>query len=73
MTKEQFKAKAKEVIDNEKFRFDENSENLFNYKNIRQMHVAQVAQVDDWGDLDSAMPFMNFIDKLYEQIKGELK
>lgn len=67
MTKEEFKAKAKKVIDNEQFGRDGE---LFDYKEINQM---KVAQVDEWGDLDSTMPFMNFIDELYEQIKGDLK
>lgn len=67
MTKEEFKAKAKEIIDNEQFGCDSV---LFDYAEIDQM---KVAQVDNWGDLDSSMPFMNFIDELYEQIKGDLK
>ena len=67
MTKEQFKAKAKQVIDSEQFGC---GEVLFDYRKLEQM---KVAQVDDWGDLDSTMPFMNFVDKLYEQIKGDLK
>ena len=67
MTKEQFKAKAKEIIDNEQFSCDGV---LFDYEEVEQM---KVAQVDEWGDLDSAMPFMDFIDELYEQIKGDLK
>ena len=67
MTKEEFRAKAKEVIDNERFgRFVK----LFNYTDIEQI---KVAQVDDFDDLDSAMPFMEFLDELYEQIKGDLK
>ena len=67
MTKEQFRAKAKEIIDNEPFG---TLGVLFDYAEIDQM---KVAQVDDWGDLDNSMPFMNFIDELYEQIKGDLK
>ncbi len=67
MTKEEFKAKAKKVIDNEQFGCNGV---LFDYKEINQM---KVAQVDEWGDLDSTMPFMDFIDELYEQIKGDLK
>jgi hypothetical protein len=67
MTKEQFKAKAKEVINKEQFGGDVL---LFDYKEINEM---KVAQVDEWGDLISHMPFMDFIDNLYEQIKGELK
>lgn len=67
MTKEQFRAKAKEIIDNEPFG---DLGVLFNYEEINQM---KVAQADDWGDLDNSMPFMDFIDELYEQIKGDLK
>lgn len=67
MTKEQFKAKAKEIVDNEPFG---RGGVLFDYKEINQM---KVAQVDKWSDLDSTMPFMDFIDELYEQIKGDLK
>ena len=67
MTKEEFKAKAKKVIDEEKFG---SLGVLFDYKEIDEMKVAQVT----WGDfLDSTMPFMDFIDKLYEEIKGDLK
>ena len=67
MTKEEFKVKARKIIDNEQFGCDEA---LFDYKEIEQM---KVTQVDDWGDIDNAMPFMDFIDELYEQIKGDLK
>lgn len=67
MTKEEFKAKAKETIDNERFAY---SIHLFNYTDIEQM---KVAQVDDFGDFDSTMPFMDYIEDLYEQIKGDLK
>jgi hypothetical protein len=66
MTKEQFKAKAKKVIDNELFCY---GELLFDYGEIDQM---KVAQVDDWDDIENSMPFMDFIDELYEQIKGDL-
>lgn len=67
MTKEEFQAKAKKVIDAEGFDCDGM---LFDYNEITQM---KVAQVDDWGDLDDSMPFMDFIDELYEQIKRDLK
>lgn len=67
MTKEEFQAKAKKVIDAEGFGCDGM---LFDYNEITQM---KVAQVDDWGDLDDSMPFMDFIDELYEQIKRDLK
>lgn len=67
MTKEEFKAKAKKIIDEEKFGCDEV---LFDYKEIEQM---KVAQIEVWGDLVSEMSFMDFIDELYEQIKGDLK
>ena len=67
MTKEEFKARAKKIIDEEKFGCDGV---LFNYKEIEQM---KIAQVDDCYYLDSTMPFMDFIDELYEQIKGDLK
>lgn len=67
MTKEQFRAKAKEIVDNEQFGC---YGVLFNYEEINQM---KVAQVDDYEDIRNAMPFMDFIDELYEQIKGELK
>lgn len=67
MTKEEFKAKAKKIIDEEKIGCDEV---LFDYKEIEQM---KVAQIEVWGDLVSEMSFMDFIDELYEQIKGDLK
>ena len=67
MTKEEFKAKAKEIIDNEQFgRYGA----LFNYAEIGQM---KVAQVDEWENAENTMPFMIFIEELYEQIKGDLK
>ena len=68
MTKEEFKAKAKEIVDNEPFYC--NKFKLFNYDNINEMCVAQV---DDVNDAVASYPLMDFIDELYEQIKGDLK
>lgn len=67
MTKEEFKAKAKEIIDNVQFGSDGA---LFDYEDISQI---KVAQADEWDELERDMLFMNFIDELYEQIKGDLK
>ena len=67
MTREQFQAKAKKVIDSEMFGFDEA---LFDYEELGQMRVAQF---DNWGDPENSMPFIDFINELYEQIKRDLK
>lgn len=67
MTKEQFKAKAKEIVDNEPFygiKFK-----LFDYDNINEICVAQV---DDTNNAVASYPLMDFIDEFYEQIKGNL-
>jgi len=66
MTKKQFKAKAKEIVDNESF-YDGK---LFDYDNINEMCVAQV---DDINNAVASYPLMEFLDSLYEQIKGDLK
>lgn len=66
MTKEQFRVKAKKIIEEQFGCYGA----LFDYGEINQM---QVAQVDDWDDLVNAMPFVDFIDELYEKIKGDLK
>ena len=67
MTKEQFKAKAKEIIDNEPFG---TLGVLFYYDNINEICVAQV---DDRNNAVASYPLMDFLDELYEQIKGDLK
>ncbi len=67
MTKEEFKAKAKYVLDNEMFL---ENENLFNYEDLNSI---KVAQIDSERYIEALMPFMNYIDKLYEHIKGDLK
>lgn len=67
MTNEEFRAKAKYVLDNEMFL---ENENLFNYEDLNSI---KVAQIDSNSFIEATMPFMNFIDKLYEYIKGDLK
>jgi len=68
MTKEQFKAKAKEVIDNEPFG---DLGVLFMYEMFEEMRVAHIP--DGLGSAEADMPLEDFLDELYEQIKGELK
>ena len=67
MTKEQFKAKAKEIIDNEPFYGDLK---LFDYVDIDTVRVAQIYDEDQ---AKASYPLMDFLDSLYEQIKGDLK
>lgn len=67
MTNEEFRAKAKDVLDNEMFL---ENENLFNYEDLNSI---KVAQIDSERYIEALMPFMNYIDKLYEYIKGDLK
>ncbi len=65
MTKEEFKAKAKEIIDNEPFY---GTLKLFNYDNIDEICVAQT---DDVNNAVASYPLMDFLDELYEQIEIE--
>ena len=66
MTKEEFKTKAKEIVNNEPFL----NIKLFDYDNIDEICVAQV---DDRNNASASYPLMDFLDELYEQIKGDLK
>ena len=66
MTKEEFKTKAKEIVHNEPFL----NIKLFDYDNIDEICVAQV---DDRNNASASYPLMDFLDELYEQIKGDLK
>lgn len=66
MTKEQFKAKAKEIVDNEPFC----DSKLFDYDDIDEICVAQV---DILNNSNASYPLMDFLDELYEQIKGDMK
>lgn len=66
MTKEKFKAKAKEIIDNEPFC----DLKLFNYDDIDEICVAQI---DDINTAIASYPLMDFVDELYEQIREDLK
>lgn len=68
MTKEQFKAKAKEIVDNESFG---NLGALFMYEMFEEMRVAHIPDSLDSAEAD--MPLEDFLDELYEQIKGDLK
>lgn len=68
MTKEQFKAKAKEIIDNEPFA---NKGKLFEYESFIEMRVAFIP--DGLGSAKADMPLEEFLDKIYEQIKESLK
>ena len=66
MTREEFKAKAKEIIDYEPFY----NSKLFDYDDIDAMRVAQIYDEDR---AKASYPLMDFLDVLYNQIKGELK
>lgn len=66
MTREEFKAKAKEVVDNEPFG---DSEVLFDYESFVEMRVAYIPD-DELGSADADMPLDEFLDKLYEKIKN---
>ena len=66
MTREEFKAKAKKIIDNEQFG---SFGALFNYESFEEMKVAQIT--DDLDFTESTMPLDDFLDELYEQIKQE--
>ena len=68
MTKEEFKAKAKAVIDNETFGM---LGVLFDYESFDEMKVAHIP--NDLCSAEADMPLDDFLDKLYEQIKGGLK
>lgn len=66
MTREEFKAKAKEIIDYEPFY----NIKLFDYDDIDAMRVAQIYGEDQ---AKASYPLMDFLDILYNQIKGDLK
>lgn len=68
MTKEEFKAKAKEIVDNETFG---TLGKLFEYESFEKMRVAYIPDSLDSAEAD--MPLEEFLDSLYEQIKGDLK
>lgn len=68
MTKEEFRAKAKEIVDNEPF---SNLGKLFEYESFEKMRVAYIPDGLDSAEAD--MPLEDFLDNLYEQIKGDLK
>lgn len=68
MTKEEFKAKAKEIVDNEQFA---NLGKLFEYESFIEMRVAFIP--DGLGSEEADMPLEDFLDEFYEQIKGDLK
>lgn len=68
MTREDFKAKAKEVVDNEPFG---DLGVLFDYESFAEMRVAFIP--DGLGSADADMPLDEFLDKLYEKIKGDLQ
>jgi hypothetical protein len=53
MTNEEFRAKAKYVLDNEMFL---ENENLFNYEDLNSI---KVAQIDSDRYIEALMPFMN--------------
>lgn len=67
MTKENFKTNAKEVIDNEQFGL---LGNLFSYNDYGDIRVAHIS--DDFS-VESDMALDDFLDKLYEKIKENLK
>lgn len=66
MTREEFKTKAKAVIDNKTFDGDK----FFYYDNMNEIRVAKLDEI--YHSLES-YPLMDFLDELYEQIKGNLK
>lgn len=68
MTREEFKGKAKAVINNEPFG---NLGVLFDYESFDEMRVAYIPDSLDSAEAD--MPLGDFLDKLYEQIKGDLE
>ena len=63
MTKEEFKAKAKEVVDSVPFA---NLGKLFEYESFVEMKVAYIPDGLDSAEAD--MPLEDFLDSLYEQI-----
>ena len=65
MTREEFKTKAKAVIDNKTFCGDK----FFYYDNMDEMRVAQVTDINVSV---TSYPLMDFLEELYEQIKGNL-
>lgn len=67
MTKEEFKIKAKEIVDNEYFLGGK----FFEYESFEEMRVAYIP--DGLGSSEADMPLEDFLDSLYEQIEGDLK
>ncbi len=68
ITKEKFIAKARTIIDTAPYG---DLGVLFDYDSFEEMKVAQVPY--DTSTVKSDMPLDVFLDKLYEQIKGDLK
>lgn len=68
MTREEFREKARNLIDNYQFF---NLGNLFKYDNFEEeMKVAYIPGAMDSNQSD--MPLVELLDDLYEQIKGDL-
>ena len=68
ITKEEFIEKAEEIVDNEPFGI---WGKLFEYEDFEEMKVAYVP--DGLGSSEADMPLEDFLDKLYDQIKENLK
>ena len=66
MTREEFKAEAKKVIDTERFG---SLGALFEYESFEEMKVAHIP--NDLCSAESDMPLDDFLDKLYERIKQD--
>ena len=68
MTREEFREKARNLVDTYPF----GPFVLFNYDDFEEeMRVALVPQYTDSSEAD--MPLVEFLDDLYEEIKGDLK
>ena len=68
MTKEEFKAKAKEIVDHE--RFGMLGGLLFLYNDYEEMRVAHIP---NGLSAESDMSLDDFLNKLYDRIKENLK
>lgn len=69
MTKEEFREKAGNLIDDYQFGI---FGKLFDYDDFgEEMRVALVPH--DSGSSEADMPLVEFLDDLYDQIKGDLK
>ncbi len=69
MTREEFREKARNLIDSYQFSI---LGNLFEYDSFEEeMRVAYVPDAMDTNEAD--MPLVEFLDDLYEQIKGDLR